>query len=194
MKRLLLGTALVTAFFAVAVPAAASPLAMGTARQEANLAAFEFATRHDLDESNVGRCRRSSAAVVSCAGTAKGETFAATKSCELRIVVRGVEHHYFTDVVDAITHHHCTTTPKERLTASAAAPAIQAKADAFAGTKTEISSLYRVDEVTYSATARWQRPAVRASEFIQTESCSVSLIANLADGHVSVETEGFACY
>jgi ribosomal protein L31 len=194
VQRLFFGIAAVLAFLSVAMPAAASTLSMASARREANLAAFEFGTRHHLDESNVGRCRRITAQRVSCAATAKGESTATTKACELKIAVKAIEHRFYTDVSTAITHHHCTTSPKERLTSTAAAAAIQAKADGFAGAKTEISSLTRLDELSYIASARWERPAAHPTEFDTTESCSVSLTAKLADGQIAVETEGFACF
>jgi hypothetical protein len=167
---------------------------MATARREADLAAFKFGTRHHLDETNVSRCHRTSAMSVTCAATAKGETSAATKACELTLVVRAVSHRFYTDTSAAITHHRCMTTPKERLTSAVASAAIKAKADAFAGAATEISSLFRLDELTYDATARWERPAAHPTEFDLTEFCSVQLTAKLAGGRVSVETEGFACY
>ncbi|OJU80580.1 MAG: hypothetical protein BGO11_19125 [Solirubrobacterales bacterium 70-9] len=194
MKRLVFGSALVVALLIAVSSAVASALTPETARREAKLAAIEFSIRHQLDESNVGRCRRTSAKAINCAAIAKGETSAAIKTCEINVMVRAVEHQFYTDVSAAITRHSCTTVAKERLTSSAAAKAIQAKADSFAGAKTELSSLTRLDDLTYLASARWIRPSAHPSEFSTTESCSVSLTARLAAGQVSVETEGFACF
>jgi ribosomal protein L31 len=172
----------------------AETLGMSTARNEAGIATIEFGLRHHLDETNVSRCHRVSAVVVSCAASAKGETASAAKACSLTVVVRATTHRFYTDSTAAITSHRFTTTPKERLTAVAASSAIKAKADAFAGTTTEISLLYRLDELTYDATARWERPAVHPTEFSPTESCSVDLKAKMAAGQILVETEGFDCY
>jgi hypothetical protein len=193
MKRLFFGTAL-AALLLLAATAVAGTLGMATARREAKLAAFEFGSRHHLDETNVARCHRASSKTVTCAASAKGESSTATKACELTVVVRAIDHRFYTESSAAITHHRCTTAPKERLTAAAASAAIKAKADEYAGAPTELSSLFREDELTYRATARWERPAAHPSEFLPTESCSVQLVARLADGQISVETEGFDCY
>jgi hypothetical protein len=194
MKRLVFGIAAVVALLLVPSWAIAGPVEMATARNEAGLAAIEFGLRHHLDETNVGRCRRVSPKTVSCAATAKGESSSATKACALTVVVRAISHRFYTDSAAAVTSHRCTTTPKERLTAAAAGSAIKSKADAFAGTTTEISSLYRLDELTYDATARWERAAAHPTQFSPTESCSVDLKAKMTAGQISVETEGFACY
>jgi len=193
MKRLVFGTAVAALLF-LATSAAAESLGTATARREAKLAAYEFGSRHHLDETNVARCHRVSSKTATCAATAKGESSTVTKACELTIVVRAIDHRFYTDYSAALTHHRCTTTPKERLAATRANAAIKAKADEFAGSATEISSLFRVDELTYDATAKWERSSAHPSEFLPTESCSVELTAKLAGGKVAVETEGFACY
>jgi hypothetical protein len=193
MNRLFFGIAVVVVLLA-AGPAAAATLRLPDARTEARLAAFDFGTRHHMDSSNVGRCRRRSPSLVSCVATVKGETAAMTKVCELRITVRAIDHRYYTSEAAAITHHRCSSTPKERLTYSAALAAIQAKADEFAGTATTIDAMYRDDELTYSARARWERPRSHPNEFLPTESCSVELKATLAAGQISTEAEGFSCF
>jgi hypothetical protein len=194
MRRLVFGIGLVVVALLAPASAMAGTLGMSTARNEAAIATIDFGLRHHLDETNVSRCHRVSTKVVSCAADAKGEMSATTKACSLTVVVRAITHRFYTDSTAAITSHRCTTTPKERLTASAASSAIKAKADAFAGTTTEISSLYRLDELTYDATARWERPAAHPTEFSPTESCSVDLKAQMAAGQISVEAEGFACF
>jgi hypothetical protein len=184
---------------ALAVPVAsavAAPpsLPMSEARDQAESEAVSFTVRHNLTESHVGRCKRLSARSVACAAIAKGETSAASVICHLQLTVRLVRHRFYNTTEAAITAHRCAKTPKERLTYKAAIQAIQSAADSFAGQATAIGLIYRLDELTYEATAKWDRAAVRPNEFRTTESCSVELKATLSEGKVSVATEGFACF
>jgi hypothetical protein len=186
-----------TVVFAASVSSSvASPsgLKMFEARTDAQAEASSFTLRRDLTESHVTRCKRESARAIDCAAVATGETPAATIECSLRIHVRAVYRSFYWTDIAAITSHHCARTPKERLTYRVAVPAIQAAADKFAGTSTAITSVFRRDELTYVASAKWQRPRTPPNEFIATETCSLEVTAALADGKVSVATEGFLCY
>lgn len=174
--------------------AATAALPMTEARSEARYEANNFTLRRDLSESNVGRCHRRSAGTVNCAAIAKGETKAATIVCHLDIRVRLIRHRFYASAAAAITAHHCVRTAKERLAYADALAAIQSTADSFAGTATTVTYMFRRDDLNYSATAKWDRPSVRPSEWEPTESCSVELVATLAVGKVSVTTEGFSCY
>jgi hypothetical protein len=86
--------------------------------------------------------------------------------------------------------------------------AIQVKADAFAGARTQITSMFHVKPLAYSGRAEWDRinptgchgcgydPVTGHSvDEPTTESCSVSLVATKAlSGAVRVRTEDFLCY
>lgn len=170
-------------------------LPMHDARSEAQSQASTFTLRHHLAESNVGRCHRRSAVKVVCAATAKGETKAASITCGLSISVRLIRHRFYDETAAVIVKHRCTKTPKEQLKYQDALAAIQSAADGFAGQATSITYMFRRDEVTYKGTASWERPGASIGYgIVLTEYCSVDLVATLADGKVSVVTEGFSCY
>jgi hypothetical protein len=116
------------------------------------------------------------------------------QTCQLSVQVRSVYRTFYWDAVAAVTHHRCRSAAKPWLAYPAALAAIQAEADRFAGQATAITYLDRRDDVTFEGRARWQRPALHPSEFFPTESCSVELVATLADRLISVATDGFACY
>jgi hypothetical protein len=173
---------------------AAHGLKMFEARTEAQAEASSFTLRRNLTESHVARCTRDSARRVDCAAVATGESAAATIVCTLRVRVRAVYRGFYWTNAAAITRHRCARTAKERLTYAEAIKAMQSAADSFAGRPTTINFVARRDEVTYSGSAKWERPSDPPNQFIPTESCSVDLVANLADGKVSVVTEGFLCF
>lgn len=169
-------------------------LKMFEARTEAQAEGSSFTLRRNLTESHVARCTRDSARSVDCAAVATGENASATIVCALHVRVRAVYRGSYWTIAAAITRHRCASTAKERLTYAEAIRAMQPAADAFAGRPTTINFVARRDEVTYSGSARWERPSDPPNQFIPTETCSVDLVASLADGRVSVVTEGFLCY
>lgn len=177
---------------AYAIP---TTLLMSEARTEAQNQATTFTLRHDLTESHVARCKRRSADNVGCTAIAKGETSSATVVCRLAVTVRLVRHRFYNSTAAAITKHRCAKTPKEQLTYQDALAAIQSAADKFAGTPTSITYMFRRDDLTYKGTAEWERPGASIGfGVVLTEHCSVDLVASLAEGKVSVATEGFSCY
>lgn len=97
---------------------------------------------------------------------------------------------------------------QSRLTYAKAKRAIQAKADRFAGTSTEITAMYRRGALSWSGRGEWKRVNPTGctgcdydpitGEFVNTpstESCSVEVLAKLApSGKTQVSTENFSCY
>lgn len=100
---------------------------------------------------------------------------------------------YYWDQIAAITSRSCRSETKPLLSYPVALAAIQAEANRFAGQQTTIGYMFRRDDLTFSGRAEWTRPRVPPSQFLPTESCSVSLVATLADT-VTVTNDGFACY
>lgn len=86
--------------------------------------------------------------------------------------------------------------------------AIQKKADAFAGTRTKITSMFHTTPLSYSGRAEWDKTdpvgcvgcgydPITGSFYDtpKTESCSISVVATRKlSGRIAVRTEDFACY
>jgi len=194
VKRLLICAALLTVFFGGnAYAASTHKLKMHEARSEAESAAFDFQLDRDLDSSDVGRCQRKTLKRITCAATASGETSRSNRTCALTIVVRAVNRTYYWDQIAAITSRSCSSETKPLLSYPVALAAIQTEANRFAGQQTTIGYMFRRDDLTFSGRAEWTRPRVPPSQFLPTESCSVSLVATLADT-VTVTYDGFSCY
>jgi hypothetical protein len=193
MRWIYFGGVVLSSLFMTSTSAAA-PYSLKTfeARSAAESAAFDFQIKHDLDENSVGRCQRKAPRKIVCEATVGGETSTATQTCTLRISVRAVYRTFYWDEIASIVQRRCKDEAKPLLTYQAALAAIQAEADRFANQNTRVTSVYRRDDVTYTARAEWERPRVPPSELIPTESCSVSLVATLA-GEITVTTEGFYC-
>jgi len=208
MKRMILAVALV-AILAVSTDAGAASsyrLKNFEARSAAESAAFDFYTRRKLDSAKVGRCKRQARRRVLCKARAVGETARLLKTCNLRIRVRAVWRGYW-DEVAAIIGRRCHKQVKAYLAYAAALAAIQSEADRFADRPTSITSMYRRDEVTFSGTAKWAQtipdgckgcgydPDTDAFyDTPTTESCSIDLVATLADQTITVANDGFRCY
>jgi hypothetical protein len=208
MKRTILAGALVVllAFSASATAAPADKLKSFQARSAAESAAFDFYIRRKLDNAKVGRCKRQSRRRIVCDARASGETKRLLKTCNLRIRVRAVWRGYW-DEAAAIVGRRCQKVPKPLLTYPAALAAIQAEADRFAGKPTAITYMFRRDDVTFSSTATWMLTDPHGCkgcgydsdtesfyDIATTQTCSVDLVATLADRAVTVANDGFSCF
>jgi hypothetical protein len=194
MKRIVLAAALMV--MVIAASASAAPkhtLKMFDARSAAEGVALDFALDHKLDSHSVGRCQRRTSRKVSCAATVSGETAAASRTCDLRIVVRAVYRSFYWAEAAGIVSRNCEDITKPLLSYPEARAALQSEADRFAGQATTITYMFRRDDVTFSGRAEWSRPRVPPSKYLPIENCSVSLVATLTDS-IAVTNDGFNCY
>ncbi|HEX8690064.1 MAG TPA: hypothetical protein VF729_07460 [Solirubrobacterales bacterium] len=95
-----------------------------------------------------------------------------------------------------------------RLSYAKAKRVVQSAANNFAGTVTQVTVMYRLGDLTWSARAEWTRENPKGcvgcgfdpvtGDFYDTpttESCTVGLRAKqLRSGRVRVSTEDFSCY
>lgn len=178
------------------VPAAASAsmLSFHAARIAARPMAARFMAHQGLERWHLSGCHRKRERVVDCAAIVASETEATVFACvvtiEVRRMLRGPGHH---DVA-SIASHACAKKQKGLLEYVEALPAIQEAADGLAGTSTTILEIYRRDNVTYWARARWQRPASMPTVSDPTETCSVEIVASLRSGRIATGTEGLFCF
>lgn len=163
--------------------------ARGTAESEA----FDYQMTRGLDSNKVRSCRRSAPRRIVCAATVVGETGTAIRTCKLQIAVRAVYRVYAWDEVATVVSHRCLDQAKPLLTYAAALAAIQAEGDRFAGQRTTVTYMHRRDDLTFSGTASWQRPATSPNEFFPNEKCSVELVATLG-ATLTVAIDGFHCF
>lgn len=128
-----------------------------------------------------------------CLATVTGETTRTGTTCRLQIKVRAVYPGYWTERA-SVVWRRCQSETKPYLTYPDALAAVQAEADRFAEMPTLITYMSRRDDLTFAATARWERPRVPPSEVFPTDDCSLDLVATLSSGSVSVANDGFLCF
>lgn len=198
MRRLALAGAALALLFALGSPVdvaarGSHKLRSFQARSAAESAAYSFEQRRKFDSYKIGRCKRQARRRMLCAAVATGETDRLTATCRIRIQVRAVYPGYWTERANVVWRR-CRKEANPYLTYPDARAAIQAEADAFAGTSTAITSMSRRDNVSFSGTSEWTRATDPPSELFPTETCQIELVATLADSAISVANDGFYCY
>lgn len=194
MRGALIAVAAFCLITSTASAASQASLTPYEARSAAEAAALDFQIKHDLDSNSVGVCSPKTVRRSICEATVKGETDLVKRTCRLRISVRSVYRTFYWDQAASIVQKKCQSERKPHLLYPEALAAIQQAADELAGRRTVISGVYRVDDVTYSGFGEWIQPKAVPSPFSSTESCSATFRATLANGRISVGTEGYLCF